>query len=221
MADRPELAAACKTTKAELQALNPEAVHIFTDGSCSRADGSGGWGAVLLFRGHKRRAHGGWPEDCKIGGMELTGILEGLGMVKDWTRKVIVYTDSQYAANALSVWWQGWARNDWYTATGAEVANKEVIQAILALIRHRVVAFKWIKGHVSKKSSKRTIANDLNDEADELAGKARRAAVSTGKPVRTVYAVESPKPAEGQPRVRHRPTPPDTAPRARSRMRVA
>lgn len=147
--------------------LAPDVVHIFTDGSSSRVvrggKGPGGWGAVLIYNQHYKEIYGGQPATTN-NEMELSGIYEGLRALKRKDRRVVVYSDSQYAINAVSVWWRGWRRRGWCTANGTPVKNLDLIKAIVELV-HDNVSFRWVKGHNGLK---------YNERADVLAGKGKR-----------------------------------------------
>ncbi len=126
--------------------LYRDTVHIFTDGSCYPNPGDGGWAAVLLFNEHRKETHGGGAY-CTNNEMELRGMLEGLKLIKTRKHPIIVYSDSEYAINCVSVWHKGWAKRGWTTAQGKPVKNVDLIQEIVALAGE-TVTFKWVKGHV-------------------------------------------------------------------------
>lgn len=148
----------------EPKELYPNTIHIFTDGSCWNHDKSGGWGAVLLFNDKRREISGGRPNTTN-NQMELQAILEALKAVKDLQKwPIIVYSDSQYCINCVTIWSKAWARNNWMTSEGSPVKNAEVIREISALITPNIV-FKWVKGH---------IGNTHNERADVLAGEGRK-----------------------------------------------
>jgi len=143
--------------------LSPDAVHIFTDGSCHPKNRAGGWGAVLLFNsvtkelsGHKRATTNNE--------MELMAIYKALCALKPTQKPITVYSDSQYSINAVAIWYKGWARNGWRTQQGQPVKNKELIQEIVKIVPPQAV-FQWVKGHVG-------IVH--NERADFLAGHARK-----------------------------------------------
>jgi len=52
-----------------------EQVDIYTDGACSGNPGKGGWGAILMYKEHKKEASGGSP-DTTNNIMELTAVIE-------------------------------------------------------------------------------------------------------------------------------------------------
>jgi ribonuclease HI len=50
------------------------------------------------------------------------------------------------------VWFQKWESNDWKTANGKSVDNRDLVEPILERIRERLQAgaktvFQWVKGH--------------------------------------------------------------------------
>ena len=67
-------------------------------------------------------------------------------------RDLHIISDSQYSRNCLTDFVAGWEKNGWRTAKGKDVANKEIIQPILARIRERErcgakTKITWVKAH--------------------------------------------------------------------------
>lgn len=143
-------------------------VHIFTDGSASTRDRSGGWGAFLVCQNYTKEISGG-VFDTSIGAMELEAIRQALLRVKTRVRPLIVYSDSMYAVKALSAWWYGWSRRGWMTSSGQPVKHREIIEEIVSLQKDRIVAYQHVKGHSGVWG---------NERADALATSARKAMVS-------------------------------------------
>ena len=87
-------------------------------------------------------------------------------------RDVVVYTDSKYSIDSVTVWFVNWRKNGWQTANGRPVENKDLIEGIITKIdeRHRMrgkTNFQWIRGHNNDPG---------NTAADELAVKGAREA---------------------------------------------
>lgn len=139
-------------------------IHIYTDGSASTADKSGGWG-VYIICGDEERTISGAQWDATIGEMELRAVLGALSVLRATNREVVVYIDSQYVVQALTQWWPQWRSNRWRTASGKKVKHVDILKQIITLSDSMVVAFKWVKGHAG---------NLGNEIADGLAGTARR-----------------------------------------------
>ena len=82
-------------------------------------------------------------------------------------RPVTIYSDSSYAINCVTIWFQNWRKNGWMTASKKTVENKDLVEKILALLEEREqistkysggenggakkgrarVEFVWVKGH--------------------------------------------------------------------------
>ena len=134
-------------------------VDIYTDGSCSKNPGPGGWGAILMFKGAKRELSGG-EENTTNNRMELTAAIKALSALKE-PCKVDLYTDSEYLANAYNNGWiYNWAKNGWKKADKKPVLNPELWQELYELTKKHETTFVWVKGHAD---------NEFNNRCDELA----------------------------------------------------
>ena len=80
---------------------------IYTDGSCSRNPGPGGWGCVILDGEQEHTLSGGETETTN-NRMELCAAIEALTAVnksESWKqRSITVYCDSQYVKNGINSW---------------------------------------------------------------------------------------------------------------------
>jgi len=56
-------------------------IEIYTDGACSGNPGKGGWGAVLLYKEHKKEISG-FQMEATNNQMELMAVIEALKIVK-------------------------------------------------------------------------------------------------------------------------------------------
>jgi len=155
-------------------------IKIFTDGSSSYKDGSGAWAFRLIWKDEVRKEKMGPKWNTTVNEMELTAILEAIKTLKCNVKRsymATIYSDSQYCVNVLTKWWPRWERNNWITATGKPVGNKELIQEIIAAKNIRTslghaIRFRWVRGHNG---------NEHNERADQLAGSARRSLVKIGR----------------------------------------
>lgn len=136
-------------------------VDIYTDGACSGNPGPGGWGAVLLYKGHRRELSGGALETTN-NRMELTAVIEALNALKR-PCTVRVHTDSTYVMRGITEWIEGWKARNWRTAGRKAVKNVDLWQALDAAMAPHKVRWKWVKAHSG-------VAE--NERADGLARKA-------------------------------------------------
>ena len=136
-------------------------VEIYTDGACSGNPGAGGWGAVLLYKEHKKEISG-FQKDTTNNQMELKAVIEALKSLKK-TSEIIVYTDSIYVKDGITKWIFNWKKNGYRSANKKPIKNVELWQELDQLNSQHQIEYKWIKGHSG---------NKYNEIADQLAVKA-------------------------------------------------
>jgi len=133
-------------------------ISIHSDGACRGNPGPGGWGALLAWKGHQRRLHGGEAETTN-NRMELTAAISALEALKK-PSDVDLYTDSTYVLKGLTEWMPGWKRRGWRTADGKPVKNQDLWQRLDAASATHRVSWHWVRGHNGDPG---------NEEADRLA----------------------------------------------------
>lgn len=148
-------------------------VMVWTDGACShngKSNARGGWAFIARHEDEERVKSGGVKtKGVTNNQMELRAVIEVFKVLKV-PCEVRVHTDSEYVALAFS---EGrlkrWMQNGWRTSEGKPVANKDMWQELVTLIKkggHRVKV-KHIQGHAD---------DELNNRCDALAVKAARSA---------------------------------------------
>ncbi len=144
--------------------IDPDRIHIYTDGSSIQNPGPGGYGAVLVFQGHPKELSAGFRETTN-NRMELMACIVALEALKK-TSKVMIFSDSKYVVDSVSKGWaQRWRLNGWQTDSKKNVENADLWRRLLNEIEKHDVQFTWVKGHAGKKE---------NERCDELAQKAAR-----------------------------------------------
>lgn len=136
----------------------PERVDIYTDGACSGNPGPGGWGSLMLYRGHCRELSGGETETTN-NRMELMAVIRALEALKR-PCAVTVHTDSVYVMKGVTEWLAQWKRRGWRTAAKKPVKNVELWQRLESALQPHSVKWRWVKGHSGDPG---------NERADELA----------------------------------------------------
>ena len=142
-------------------------VAIYTDGACSGNPGPGGWGAVLLYGEHRREISGA-SADTTNNRMELTAAIRALEALKR-PSDVALYTDSTYVKDGITRWLPGWKAKGWRTASKSPVKNRDLWEALDALVQRHDVSWHWVRGHAG---------NLENERADTLAREALKAAAA-------------------------------------------
>ena len=137
---------------------------IYTDGACRGNPGPGGWGAVLLYGNHRREISGAAAQTTN-NRMELTAAIRALEAL---TRRssVDLYTDSTYLKDGITRWLPNWKARGWRTAAKAPVKNRDLWEALDALVQSHDVSWHWVRGHAG---------NAENERADTLARAALKA----------------------------------------------
>lgn len=78
-----------------------------------------------------------------------------------------VRSDSTYVVNCFrDRWWEGWLARNWHNSQRKPVANRDLWEPFIALVRSRsAITFQWVKGHSG---------DPWNDRVDRLAVEASR-----------------------------------------------
>jgi ribonuclease HI len=138
-------------------------VIIYTDGGAKpNPNGSGGWGALLIFGNHTKELSGG-ERSTTNNRMELTAAIMALEALKQ-PCTVTMYTDSQYLRNGITDWLPKWVRNGWRTADKKPVKNQELWERLYAATQRHDIEWKWVRGHTG---------HEYNERVDKLATAAR------------------------------------------------
>ena len=132
-------------------------ILIFTDGACANNQSNenlGGWGAVLTYQDQVKELFGG-EKNTTNNRMEMTAVIEALKALKSKNIPVKVYSDSAYVINCFKEGWHiNWQKNGWINSQKKPVENKDLWQALLALVEGQSkIEFLKLKGHLDGASS--------------------------------------------------------------------
>lgn len=136
-------------------------IEIYTDGACLGNPGNGGYGAILMYKGHKKEISGG-EKDTTNNRMEMRAAIEALRSLKK-SSQVVIYTDSKYVMDGITSWINSWKKNNWRTANRKPVKNADLWQDLDVEVAKHKIHWVWVKGHSG---------NHYNELVDELARKA-------------------------------------------------
>ena len=135
---------------------------IYTDGACSGNPGPGGWGAVILDEEKNETNISGREKNTTNNRMELMAPIMALKKIKK-TSEVIIYTDSTYLKNGITIWIKKWEKNNWKNTNKKPVKNKDLWIILNELSKEQIIDWRWVKAHAG---------NKYNEIADKLATKA-------------------------------------------------
>ena len=133
-------------------------IKIYTDGSCIRNPGKGGWAAIIINDGKKIEIKGS-KKDTTNNQMELLAPIKALKKIPKGS-KVQIFTDSKYVKSGITEWINNWKKNGWRTASKQKVKNKDLWIELDILANEFDIKWSWVKGHSTDK---------LNNEVDLIA----------------------------------------------------
>lgn len=200
---------ASELAKTKYQASAPvrdAPVRIYTDGSTLSNGQAAAIGGVGVYFGPLDKRNISEP----LTGTrqtnqraELTAVLRALE-VAPRDRKIVIYSDSNYAIRCVTEWFLKWRTNNWQNASHKPVENKDLILKVIDMLEERLrwnkhrtveggdedevvdstkghwdkgpagVGFVWVKGHAK---------DEGNNAADELATNGARVARELGEDV--------------------------------------
>lgn len=136
-------------------------IVVFTDGASKGNPGPGGWGVVMVRPDGHVTELGGGSALTTNNKMELTGAIEALDHIRDVDGPVAVYTDSTYVIQGIESWVHNWRRRGWRTATGGEVMNRDLWEALLHQVTSRPpksIGWHYVRGHIGIPGNERVDA---------------------------------------------------------------
>jgi len=107
--------------------------------------------------------------------MEVAAALEA---VRALDGELTVVSDSTYVVNCFrDRWWEGWLARGWTNKARKPVANRDLWEPLIELVRGRGdVGFRWVKGHSGD------VMNDLVDRLAVEAAGVQRGRSGEGRP---------------------------------------
>lgn len=125
-------------------------IVVFCDGAAKGNPGPGGWGVVIATPAGDVIELGAAAPHTTNNKMELTAAIQALTAIGALPGPVDMYTDSTYVIKGISEWIWGWRKRGWKTAEGTDVLNRDLWQALDALVSERgkgKVSWHYVRGH--------------------------------------------------------------------------
>lgn len=130
-------------------------ITIYTDGASRGNPGPGGFGTVLLYKGHRKELAAGFRETTN-NRMELLAVIVGLESLKVINAEVLIYSDSKYVVDSVEKGWLwGWIKKGY---KGKK--NRDLWERFIPVYKRNKVKLQWVKGHAGVPE---------NERCDELA----------------------------------------------------
>jgi ribonuclease HI/uncharacterized phage-like protein YoqJ len=130
---------------------------VYTDGACSGNPGPGGWAWAVVDGGPYASGAEAHTTNQR---MEIEAAFDAVRSLGDGALEVV--SDSTYVVNCFrDRWWEGWLKKGWINSQRKPVANRDLWEPFVELVRDRGdVTFRWVKGHSG---------DPMNDLVDRLA----------------------------------------------------
>jgi ribonuclease HI len=123
---------------------------MFTDGASRGNPGPGGFGTVLLYKGHRREISEGYRKTTN-NRMELLAVIAGLEALKQDGLEVTIYCDSKYVVDAVEKGWiWGWVKKNF-----KDKKNEDLWRRFIQLYKKHKVKFVWVRGHAGNIENER------------------------------------------------------------------
>jgi ribonuclease HI len=135
--------------------MSDNQVTIYTDGAARGNPGPGGYGVVLLYKGHRKEISAGYRRTTN-NRMELLAVIVALEALTRKDISIKIYSDSKYVVDAVT---KGWIW-EWERKRFKKKKNPDLWMRYIGLHRQFSIEFFWVKGHASIPE---------NERCDELA----------------------------------------------------
>lgn len=132
-----------------------DSIEIYTDGSCLKNPGVGGWACVLVWNGVERGLSGAIPYTTN-NQMELLSVIQALKLLKG-PSNISIISDSKYVVDGVN---KGWVFNWINNGSIKSRPNNELWLELVDLLSNHNYEFKWVKGH---------LGNHYNEMCDRMA----------------------------------------------------
>jgi ribonuclease HI len=140
-------------------------ISIYTDGSCRKNPGPGGYGVVVLDEENNTilKTFSESCDDTTNNREELKAIIVALECTqltyRGSTKDFVIYTDSAYCVGICNDWIYKWAGNCWRKANNQAIENADLIKTIYGYLTIPFNNFeiKKINGHSG------VVGNELAD----------------------------------------------------------
>lgn len=135
---------------------------IYTDGSCQKNPGPGGFGVVVLDDNENLiQQYSERCENTTNNREELKAILWAFLKYGNKENQIIIYSDSAYCVNTLTNWMFSWEKNNWKKSDNKTPENLDLIKPFFKHLQNGFfIDLRKIKGHSGQ---------FWNEMADQLA----------------------------------------------------
>ena len=93
-------------------------IQIYTDGSCKKNPGPGGYAAIIIFDDKTEKIIKGANKNTTNNRMEMNAVICALEYIvkNKISQPIQIITDSQYVIKGITDYIKKWQQNNWQTA---------------------------------------------------------------------------------------------------------
>lgn len=139
-------------------------IIVFTDGSCKKNGlNSNKCGYAIIFPQYfkynfKNKLNLGPYTNNRAEFMAFIDACQIANQIDPDKRKTLkVYTDSMLLINSITLWIDGWFKNDWKKSTGSLLANIDLLKIIYFYKNDRKIEFEHVKAHTNERDIAKTV----------------------------------------------------------------
>lgn len=160
-------------TKMLMETSNDEYTRIYTDGACPNNGFGANKASIGIFFGDNDKRNVSSLINMKNPTNNKAELFAILIALENSSGPIEICSDSQYAISCITKWSKKWEKDNWKTANGHPVKNKEIIIDIKEKIKNRSVIFRHVSNFDHKIPKNKTNKDHWgNYMADKLANEA-------------------------------------------------
>lgn len=138
-------------------------IDIYSDGSCLKNPGPGGYAAIIYINQEKHIIKGRMQKTTN-NIMEMKAVIEALKFIKKIPNikmeKINLYSDSKYVILGITQWIFKWQKNNWHNSANKKIENLVLWQELFEISKELKISWQWVKAHSD---------NLNNNEVDKIA----------------------------------------------------
>lgn len=133
-------------------------MRIFTDGSCIRNPGPGGYCIIIINKKREIVINKGYYFTTN-NRMELMAVVVALELLNS-NCNILFTIDSKYVYNGITNWIFSWKKNNWKLNNKKLVKNLDLWKRLNIVVNKHNIYWNWINSHCG---------NKYNEKCDKIA----------------------------------------------------
>ncbi|MCR3754971.1 MAG: ribonuclease HI [Candidatus Westeberhardia cardiocondylae] len=126
-------------------------IKIFTDGSCIKNPGPGGYASIIQHKNYTQIFKAGYKITTN-NRMELMAAIIPLEKIKN-KYNIQIYTDSKYIQLGITKWIKNWKQQNWKNSKKIEIKNIDLWKRLDKITKNYIIQWNWIKSHNGQKNN--------------------------------------------------------------------